>query len=553
MRAFVMREGRSSASRTYNNSIRIRQRKRRNVLAPPRGVGAFFCYTAAMNAAVFYTAVGGFALGIFIRSFIVFGLPAITALLLVAVALAAVWRKNDPGAASPVLLISIGLAACAFGLLRMEVATWSDTDPALEPNVGQEVTIDGTLVREPDRRETTTHLYVDDGNTVVLAITDRFGDYAYGDRVRVSGVLAKPESFTTDLGRTFNYPGYLRARGVTYQIRYGEIERIAVGEGNPIVAALVAGKHRFMRSLESVIPEPHAGLGEGLLLGEKRALGESLETAFRKTGIIHIVVLSGYNVLLVVTFVMSVFAYLFDIKFRTFFGILAIGAFAVLVGLSATVVRASLMAGLLLVARFTGRTYAVVRALSFAGAVMLVHNPHLLAFDTGFQLSFLATVGLILVAPMIETQLSFVPNPRMIGVREFLTATLATQFFVLPLLLYQIGEFSVVSVAVNVLVLPMVPVAMFLTFAAGMAGLLSASLALPFAYAAYWSLAYILAAAEWFAALPFAAYVVPAFPFWVVPLSYGVMAYVLWRYWTSDKSCQPPKFIVDSKLERRVG
>ena len=125
--------------------------------------------------------------------------------------------------------------------------------------------------------------------------------------------------------------------------------------------------------------------------------------------------------------------------------------------------------------------------------------------------------------------------PNFIKIREFLVATIATQIFVLPLLLYQIGEFSVVSVLVNVLVLPMVPVAMLLTFITGIVGLFSSTLALPIAYLTHLSLSYILLVATWFAALPFAAYVVPPFPFWVMVLAYVVLGFIIWKIVTRKR------------------
>jgi competence protein ComEC len=263
----------------------------------------------------------------------------------------------------------------------------------------------------------------------------------------------------------------------------------------------------------------------------KQALGDTLEDAFRQTGIIHIVVLSGYNVMLVVAFVMYVFSYFLPLRARVIAGLCAITAFALLVGLSATVVRASIMAGLLLIASALGRTYDVLRGLLLAGAFMLLLNPYLLVYDVGFQLSFLATLGLILVAPQFENLLAQVPTK--IGVREFMIATVATQIAVLPLLLYQIGELSLVAVFVNVLVLPMVPVAMLLTFIVGMAAMVSAPLASLFVYPTYLSLTYIIEVALWWASVPFAAVVIPAFPFYVVPIAYFALGAVLW--WCANR------------------
>jgi competence protein ComEC len=185
------------------------------------------------------------------------------------------------------------------------------------------------------------------------------------------------------------------------------------------------------------------------------------------------------------------------------------------------------MAILLLIARGTGRVYAVLRALMLAAVGMLVVNPYLLVHDPGFQLSFLATLGLLLLSPPIEQRLSRVP--QLLGMRSFVTATLATQVFVLPLLLYHTGTFSMVSVPVNVLVLPMVPVAMLATFLAGLAGIVSHTFGMAIGFFAHLALGYIIRVAELFGALPFAAFSMDAFPFWVVVLAYAALAYLIWR------------------------
>jgi competence protein ComEC len=192
------------------------------------------------------------------------------------------------------------------------------------------------------------------------------------------------------------------------------------------------------------------------------------------------------------------------------------------------------MAGLVLIARATGRTYDILRALIFAGVGMLLINPYLLAFDPGFQLSFLATLGLIFCAPLIDARLSRVPSA--FGIREFLTATLATQLFVLPLLLYSMGMFSGVSVVANVLVLPMVPFAMLFTFLTGVLGLILPLLGTIAGFGAYLTLTYIVKIAELLGTVPFAAFTVPTFPFWVVLVSYGVLILILAKISRSNET-----------------
>ena len=476
----------------------------------------------------FYSTVLGFLVGVIIRSFweVSFFVIAWIVSLAFVLAVFARCRQRETSAAQ-VWFVVVAILGIALGVLRLDIASWNEEVPHYESHLGQQVQLSGVVIREPDLRERVTQLYVQTEQALILVSADRFIDVSYGDVVVVTGELTKPESFTTDLGRTFNYPGYLKARGVSYQLRFSEVEVTGSGAGNPIIAWLLTNKLRFMYSLESVVPEPAAGLGEGLLLGVKRALGEDLEVAFRRTGIIHIVVLSGYNVMLVVTFTLYLLAFFLKPRFRMVFGVLAIAAFALLVGLSATVVRASIMAALLLVLQNTGHTYHLMRALVLAGLIMLIINPYLLVFDVGFQLSFLATMGLIVLAPVMVEKFTLVPT--VIGVREFLVATIATQLFVLPILLYQIGELSIVSVLVNVLVLPMVPIAMLLTFITGIIALYLPWAALPFAYLSYLSLTYIIFIAEFFARLPFAAVVVPAFAFWLVPVLYAAGGFLLYK------------------------
>ncbi len=482
-----------------------------------------------MQGFIFYGVGIGIASGILFRSFFDISWPIILFLLLIALSSGFLWwiRKRD--FRSPLFFTSLSIICFSLGVMRLNIQETAVSP--LFPSVGERVTIEGIIVREPEVRERSMHLYVRDIATEekILVIGDRFQAFNYGDRIRVVGELTVPEPFETEYGRTFNYPGYLRARGVEYMVTYPKVERIETGQGNWFLERLFSGKQKFMTSLESGLSEPSAGLSEGILLGAKRALGADLEEAFRSVGIIHIVVLSGYNVMIVAEAVMRLLSWAFRPRMRMLIGIGIIMSFAILVGLGATVVRASIMATLVLIARTVGRQYAVMRALILTGVGMILINPYLLAFDPGFQLSFLATLGLILIAPVIERRLIRVPTR--LGIREFLTATLSTQIFILPFLVFLVGTFSVVSVIVNVLVLPMVPIAMFLSFIAGIAGLLSDFLGVLAAFPAYISLMYIVVVAEQFSRLSFASFSLPSFSFWIVCVTYLFIASTLiWLY-----------------------
>ena len=443
-----------------------------------------------------------------------------------------------PGRCTLLQLVALALVMSVLGAWRMDYVHEQHHSHARIGLDHSEVQLSGLVVREPEIRPTSLQVHIELEDTRVLLIVDRHADIRYGDILSVTGRLQEPEAFAAELGRTFPYPGYLAARGITHSMFFPDVTVVERDAGNPFIAFLLDQKAQFMQRIEAMIPEPQVGLAEGLLLGVRRAMSDDTLAAFRTTGIIHIVVLSGFNVMLVVAFVRYLFGYVLSLRARAIASIIAITCFALIVGLTATVVRASIMAALLLVAQFLGRTYEAMRGLFIAGAVMIVLNPYLLVYDIGFQLSFVATFGLILVAPHLE--IMFATVPARVGARGYVVATIATQIAVMPLLLYHVGEFSVVSPVVNLLILPLVPIAMLLTFISGMVALLWPSFAQLIGFGAYLSLGYILLIAEWFATLPFAAFWIPAFSFIWVPIGYlGLWWLYRWYVRWSERRVRP--------------
>jgi competence protein ComEC len=214
--------------------------------------------------------------------------------------------------------------------------------------------------------------------------------------------------------------------------------------------------------------------------------------------------------------------------FSITFGAIGIIFFAIMVGGTATVVRASIMAFLVMLARVTGRTYDITRALFLTGFVMMLHNPKIVVFDSSFQLSFMATLALVYVSPRLSERLRLVPTK--FHLRELFASTVATQLFVLPLILYMGGNLSLVALPVNLLVLLAIPATMFAGFLAGAASFVNSLIALPFAWGAYFLLTYELSVVDFFASLPFAAVVVRQFPLWAVLVIYALYGFALMGY-----------------------
>lgn len=401
----------------------------------------------------------------------------------------------------PLLCIAAIAGAAGYSLVAPMPAT------LLDVHVGERVEVVGTVVRDPDVREKMEMLTVEVDGARVLVSTDRLTAVAYGDRVVVIGKLELPQAFETDTGRSFNYPQYLRAHGIRYQISFAELEIVAHNAGNPIVASLLSVKHLLVQGIERALSEPESALLAGLLIGDKQSLGDAITEAFRNAGVAHIIVLSGYNVSLVMNAVLVIALAILPRRVGYALAALFVIGFAVMTGGSETTIRAVLMALIMMLASILHRPKAALRALLIAAALMAIHNPFIVLFDLSFQLSILATFGLIVLADRVLPHL--VRVPKVLGLREIMASTLATQVTVLPLLILSVGRVSLVFLASNLLILPAVPIAMLTGFVAALAALVSPTLSLPLSAAAYAVLHYIIVIATWFGSLPFASVAIP--------------------------------------------
>jgi competence protein ComEC len=474
----------------------------------------------------YYTTLLALIGGVFIATFYTISFATLAWLGVLALTLLVVGTRTEKRIPRNYLLvITLGTIFLNIGMLRMELAKSEFGYSSLQTQVGELVTLKGEVVRDPEVREKSLQVYVEVGTDLLLVTVDRYTRVAYGDVVSITGTVKLPEAFVTDLGRSFNYPAYLKARGVEYQLAFASLQVLDTGQGHQILTWLYTLKHALQAEITRHVPEPASALGQGLLLGVGEALGAEIETAFRRSGLIHIVVLSGYNIMLIVTFMMLLLRPLQTGLLKLTLSLLAIGAFALMVGLSATVLRASLMAAILVIATAYHRQYLILRVLTFTATVMVCINPWLLVYDIGFQLSFMATLGLVLIAPQLERVCTWLPAGY--GLRSFFFATIATQIAVLPILLYQIGEVSLIAVVANVLVLPLVPLAMLLTFLVALFGFFSSGLAILMAWPTTLLLTGIIETALWLAKLPYSALVVPVLPAFIIPVAYSLMTIAL--------------------------
>ena len=479
-----------------------------------------------MQDKVFYAICLGFICGVLLRSFVFINIFTIIFVSIIGLALILFFTlisKNRWG-----IIFSIFALMFAFGILRFHLAD-KPAPYVLKSQTDQKISLIGNIVDEPNIGENSQRLTVEievekSKVKILLTVKNQGEDFKYGDRVDFSGKLDKIENFITDQGKEFNYVNYLRKDGILYSMYYPKIEIISRDGGNFIKRGLFSIKEKFLEKINLVIPNPESLLMGGLILGERSSFTRDLRQSFVDTGTIHIVALSGYNVTIVAEWIMKVFSFL-PYSWGFGIGIFGIFLFIIMSGGSSTAIRAGVMASLALIARATGRNYDVARALILAGVAMILLNPLILVYDVSFQLSFIATVAVIFIAPRIERHFSWVTERFQL--RDIITVTCAVYVFVLPFILYKMGNLSLVALPANILILPFIPFTMFLGFMTGFLGSVFYILAIPFGYLSYFILHYELGVVNFFAHVPFASFTIPNFPFLITLLIYAYFIYRL--------------------------
>lgn len=352
------------------------------------------------------------------------------------------------------------------------------------------------------------------GKVLVNAL--RYPVYEFGDCLLVSGELQRPEKI-----EDFDYDKYLARYGI-YSVMYqAEIEKLDENrKGNfiRVVRNMLYGwifelKGDFGMRLQRILAEPHASFMAGLILGSRKGIPEHLMTDFNTTGLTHIIAISGYNITLVIVIVSAMFGFLSRRK-KVIASIIFIIVFVILVGMSAAVVRAAIMGCIGLIAIWFGRQYFVVISLFVAAFFMNLWNPKILVYDVGFQLSFLATCGLVFISPYFEKYFKWLPG--FFGIREAVMMTLSAQVLALPIIILNFGRLSLISPFANVFVLPFIPLAMIFGFFAVSVSYLWGFLGQIFGFIGYLILELMILFVKFFAAFKFASLEVSGFSWWML-------------------------------------
>lgn len=431
------------------------------------------------------------------------------------------------------LVYAASAVFCLLGFVRMELAKAGEH--LLDIHIGEKVEFQGVVCDAPSVKETSLRsCFEPDGSPDrVLVVSGRYPEFAYGDRLSISGKLELPKDFDSyEGGPRFDYVSYLAKDDIRYVMYRPKIEKLAEGRGSLVKSLLVSWKGAFVEKIEGTFTEPQSSLLGGILIGEKGSLPKDVTEDFKASGLQHILVLSGYNVTIVAESFMKMFSFL-PLALGRCLGAASILFFALFTGAAATTVRASIMALVVLLSRSTARRYDVSRALALAAFAMVLHDPMILSSDVSFQLSFIATLGLVYVAPLVHDRLGWVTE-RM-NIREIVASSIGTQVLIAPFLMHVMGSVSLVSLVSNIFVLPVIPLSMLSGFIAVASGVVSDSAAVVLSWIAQVPLTYIIFVADTSAKIPFASVNMTMSAFALV-VSYIIIIFFLSIAWKRRNS-----------------
>lgn len=396
-----------------------------------------------------------------------------------------------------ILLFSLFLGSARY---QFSVPDFDAFHIAFYNDRNYDLLITGYLIEPPDYRDSYTNLRlkvtaVDTGDGdlpaegLLLARVDANQTFQYGEILRLRGKLKTPPE-----NEDFSYRDYLAAQNIHSYMSSAEVTILPGNGGNLFSAALYALKERSLANIYRIFPDPESSLLAGILLGVDTGLTKELQDAFKNTGTAHIIAISGFNISIIAGLFFLFFSRIFGQRRGTVFAILGIIFYAILVGGSAAVVRAAIMGILSLFARQVGRRQMALNTLLAVAMMMCLWNP-LYVWDVGFQLSFFATLGIILYAdpfskaadrlfrgilPSQVVQKLKKPFPKNLylyftrnisrayakriarPLADYVLLTFAAQLTTIPIMAYHFQRISLVSFIANPFILPAQPAVMIL-------------------------------------------------------------------------------------------
>lgn len=387
------------------------------------------------------------------------------------------------------------------GGLRLLVYTPSVNDPGhIVSHIGQDVKLEFVIKDEPGIKSEYAEYVIKNPEHAgkILVRLPFYSKYSYGDKLAVACKLKAPED-----ANNFAYSKYLAVRGI-WAICENEKIISVKGKEKSVLGRIFSFKKIVVSRVNELWPEPYASLAGGLLYGNRSGLADDLTQAFNRTGISHIIAVSGYNISIIAAALMILLIYIGLYRKQAFWvSVFAIIIFVIFTGASSSAVRAGIMGCVVLLGQYLGRPSRAAPALFLAAVLMVLYNPLVLFWDVGFQLSFAATAGILYLAPIVSERIAAISAinkllPNKNTAPGVFSTTLSAIISTLPLILLNFGRLSVVALPVNILVLWLIPYIMLFSFLAIVSSVLFFPLGLVVAWFVQLGLRYIIWITEYF-------------------------------------------------------
>ena len=321
---------------------------------------------------------------------------------------------------------------------------------------GQKTMFTGEVINTKINVDGVTYTIVpDDYRGGVVVQSALYPRYNLGDHLQILCRLDIPD----DPG----YARYLRTQNIFVSCSFVKIELVGTKEVGWGKKKLEQWRQALNVKMNNLWPEPRSSLMAGILYGERGSMPKNLKDSFSNSGLSHIVAVSGYNTSVVAAVVLAVFIFVGCWRRKAFWlSSFSLVLFTFFTGATASVVRAAVMAIFVMLGGYWGRPARMLNSLLLAASLMLVWNPVIL-FDLGFQLSFLATVGVAYIGPLLQKRSSFrLPSV----IEELCFTTLGALIATLPLTIFYFGRIPVLALVANVLVVGFIPLIMLFGFLA---------------------------------------------------------------------------------------
>ncbi len=442
----------------------------------------------------------------------------ITAGLVLTACCAMLGASVHPAKRRQYVLLAMISAGMLTSVIRVAQTTHITTPLSIESEVGSEKkAIRGTIVSAPDKRPLSVKYTIEVSSIQEsnewhpaegrILVTDRSQrtSFRYGDTVAAYGMIEKPSVI-----HGFSYDQYLQLFSIYALMNAESLEAWQSDEQTRATSlltrtamrALIASREWCEERIAMIFPEPSSSLLTGLLTGSRRGMPERVTEDFQRTGLSHITAISGYNITIILTLFSSLLFWL-PIKKRLLPLSVGIVCFTVFVGASSSVVRAAIMGILGLLALQAERQAENRLILLWTAFLMVLWHPNILWYDVGFHLSFFAVIGIMTFSHWLSRHLAWMPDT--LAVRTSLVATLSAQLGTLPIMMLSFGQLSIIAPVANILVAPLIPIAMLSGALSMLVGSASVPLASLVGIPAHLCLSFILNAARVLAAIPFAA------------------------------------------------